>query len=280
MAGRIENPSYERENGPSNLGQAAQLTFAAAEPGIEKSGIKAWDFGDLPATLAFTRGGRKLTGYPALADDGDSVSIRLFDTRDAAPSGVWDIGSQSFATTFVDANNNGSQDANEPTTYLQQYLFWQSKQVEATQIATRSGDDVFHADPEFNRHKDGVADDQTFEQIYKLQDDDCSPANFDFSELNNCNSDWSGGRVSAATSVSLRFIAESIRGTYASCGRSNHRISGESRDARRAGDSSSASWMSERWTIHARDRRASLPSVPPSSSRTTRAWPGPRSYQP
>jgi ATP-dependent helicase HrpA len=66
------------------LGQAAQLTFAAAEPGIEKSGIKVWDFGDLPATIAFTRGGRKLTGYPALADDGDSVSIKLFDTRGAA----------------------------------------------------------------------------------------------------------------------------------------------------------------------------------------------------
>ena len=68
----------------TQLGQAAQLTFAAAEPGIEKSGIKAWDFGDLPATIAFTRRGRRLTGYPALADDGDSVSIKLFDTRGAA----------------------------------------------------------------------------------------------------------------------------------------------------------------------------------------------------
>src|SRR5688572_14775960 len=72
----------------TQLGQAAQLTFAAAEPGIEKSGIKAWDFGDLPATIAFTRGGRKLTGYPALADDGDSVSIKLFDTRGAADASM------------------------------------------------------------------------------------------------------------------------------------------------------------------------------------------------
>jgi ATP-dependent helicase HrpA len=70
------------------LGQAAQLTFAAAEPGIEKGGIKAWDFGDLPATIAFTRGGRRLTGYPALADDGDSASIRLFDTRAAADAAM------------------------------------------------------------------------------------------------------------------------------------------------------------------------------------------------
>jgi len=68
----------------TQLGQAAQLTFAAAEPGIEKSGIRAWDFGELPATIAFTRGGRKLTGYPALVDEGESVAIRLFDTGGAA----------------------------------------------------------------------------------------------------------------------------------------------------------------------------------------------------
>jgi ATP-dependent helicase HrpA len=68
----------------TQLGQAAQLTFAAAEPGIEKTGIKAWDFGELPATIAFTRGSRKLTGYPALEDEGDSVSIKLFDTQAAA----------------------------------------------------------------------------------------------------------------------------------------------------------------------------------------------------
>ena len=68
----------------TQLGQAAQLTFATTDTGIEKSGIRAWDFGELPAEIAFTRGGRKLTGYPALVDEGDSVAIRLFDTRAAA----------------------------------------------------------------------------------------------------------------------------------------------------------------------------------------------------
>ncbi len=72
----------------TQLGQAAQLTFAKAEPGIEKSGIKAWDFGELPATIAFTRGGRKLAGYPALADEGESVSIKLFDTAAAADASM------------------------------------------------------------------------------------------------------------------------------------------------------------------------------------------------
>ncbi|MGI5216206.1 D-Ala-D-Ala carboxypeptidase family metallohydrolase [Plantactinospora sp. CA-290183] len=46
---------------------------------------------------------------------------------------------------------------------------------------------------------DGIAGTQTFNRIYALQDDDCTPVNFAYSELNDCNSDWSGGAVSAAT---------------------------------------------------------------------------------
>jgi ATP-dependent helicase HrpA len=66
------------------FGEAAQLTFAGSDPGIEKTGMKAWDCGDLPEALTFVRGGRRLTGFPALSDDGESVSVRLFDTDAAA----------------------------------------------------------------------------------------------------------------------------------------------------------------------------------------------------
>ena len=67
------------------LGQAAQLTFRNTSPDIEKTGLKQWDFGDLPQTLSFERDGLKVTGYPALEDDEESVSVRLFDTaREAA----------------------------------------------------------------------------------------------------------------------------------------------------------------------------------------------------
>ncbi|CAG0961733.1 ATP-dependent RNA helicase HrpA [Methylophilaceae bacterium] len=71
------------------LGQAAQLTFRSASPDIEKTGLRQWDFGDLPETLTFNRQKsneerRQLTGYPALEDDGESVSIKLFDTAAAA----------------------------------------------------------------------------------------------------------------------------------------------------------------------------------------------------
>ncbi|MER6676752.1 D-Ala-D-Ala carboxypeptidase family metallohydrolase [Streptomyces sp. NPDC000983] len=46
---------------------------------------------------------------------------------------------------------------------------------------------------------DGVAGSQTFSKLYALQDADCTPAHFSYAELNRCNSDWSGGAVSAAT---------------------------------------------------------------------------------
>jgi ATP-dependent helicase HrpA len=71
------------------LGEAASLTLAKSKPGIEREGITAWDFGELPAQVAFHRGGQALTGYPALSpsalgEGGEKggVSIRLFDTRD------------------------------------------------------------------------------------------------------------------------------------------------------------------------------------------------------
>ncbi|MBM3340666.1 MAG: ATP-dependent RNA helicase HrpA [Betaproteobacteria bacterium] len=75
----------------AQLGQAAQLTFGEAgkkETGIERDNIRVWDFGDLPKELSFTRSGRKLTGYPALADERESVAIRLFDTRAAADAAM------------------------------------------------------------------------------------------------------------------------------------------------------------------------------------------------
>ncbi|MFI9613341.1 D-Ala-D-Ala carboxypeptidase family metallohydrolase [Streptomyces sp. NPDC052023] len=49
---------------------------------------------------------------------------------------------------------------------------------------------------------DGAAGPQTFSKIYALQDPDCTPIHFTYAELNKCNSDWSGGAVSAATAKS------------------------------------------------------------------------------
>lgn len=67
------------------MGASATATFTSgADPRWQKTGIKTWDFGDLPETVAIPRGTLMLTGYPALSDQGDSVSLSLLDTPERA----------------------------------------------------------------------------------------------------------------------------------------------------------------------------------------------------
>jgi ATP-dependent helicase HrpA len=66
------------------LGRAARLTVSASDPGIEREQVRDWDFGDLPESLAFTRGRQRITAYPALVPDGDELAVRLLDTPAAA----------------------------------------------------------------------------------------------------------------------------------------------------------------------------------------------------
>ncbi len=63
--------------------------------------------------------------------------------------------------------------------------------------ATRSA--VIRFQQAYGLAADGVAGPATFSRLYALQDDDCTPINFTYAELNNCNSTWAGGNVSAAT---------------------------------------------------------------------------------
>jgi zinc D-Ala-D-Ala carboxypeptidase len=45
--------------------------------------------------------------------------------------------------------------------------------------------------------QNGIADSVVFNKIYELQDDDCTPIHFSYEELNDCNTTWAGGKVSA-----------------------------------------------------------------------------------
>jgi ATP-dependent helicase HrpA len=58
----------------AKLGDAAQLSLAAMDPAFERKGLRQWDFGDLPESLTFTRDGQRLTGYPALVDEGNGIA--------------------------------------------------------------------------------------------------------------------------------------------------------------------------------------------------------------
>ncbi len=58
-----------------------QATIAAAAGDIERRGITTIDFGSLPRQIDQVRGGYQVTVYPALADEGDSVAIRVYETE-------------------------------------------------------------------------------------------------------------------------------------------------------------------------------------------------------
>ena len=68
----------------AQLSEAAQLSFAQAGAGPVTRGARGWEFGDLPETLTRDVGGQRITGYPALEDDGDGVKAALYDTSEAA----------------------------------------------------------------------------------------------------------------------------------------------------------------------------------------------------
>ncbi len=57
-----------------------RAAVARATPIDERRGITTWDVGNLPRRVDTVRGGHTVHGYPALLDDGDSVSLRVFTT--------------------------------------------------------------------------------------------------------------------------------------------------------------------------------------------------------
>ena len=57
-----------------------RATLSARASALTRTGLTSWDFGTLPQV--FTDG--EVRAYPALADNGETVDIRLFETADAA----------------------------------------------------------------------------------------------------------------------------------------------------------------------------------------------------
>ncbi len=62
---------------------SAPAPSESAGAGLQ-TGLTAWSFGELPELLEVKIGNREVIGFPALHDDGDSVSIRPFDTPEEA----------------------------------------------------------------------------------------------------------------------------------------------------------------------------------------------------
>ncbi|MGS2723829.1 ATP-dependent RNA helicase HrpA [Porticoccus sp. GXU_MW_L64] len=50
-----------------------------AAPSFERTGLRCWDFGELPEIYNHTRGALTVRAWPALVDEGDSVALKLLD---------------------------------------------------------------------------------------------------------------------------------------------------------------------------------------------------------
>ncbi len=60
--------------------QSRQAMEEFSEATIERSGITDWDFGELDAVHEIKQGGLTVLSWPALIDDGESVSLKLADS--------------------------------------------------------------------------------------------------------------------------------------------------------------------------------------------------------
>ncbi|MET8636218.1 ATP-dependent RNA helicase HrpA [Streptomyces sp. NPDC004680] len=72
------------------LSQAAAAT-AERQGGesLERSGLADWTIGALTPVFETRRAGQPVKAYPALVDDGDTVSVRLFDTEEEQAEAMW-----------------------------------------------------------------------------------------------------------------------------------------------------------------------------------------------
>ena len=71
------------------LADDMRQSLSRATNGIEREGLTSWTIGDLPRVIETTDGGHRVRSYPALVDDGESVSVQVFATPDDQADAMW-----------------------------------------------------------------------------------------------------------------------------------------------------------------------------------------------
>ncbi|MEU3843961.1 ATP-dependent RNA helicase HrpA [Streptomyces sp. NPDC028635] len=72
------------------LSQAAAATVSRqGGEALERKGLTDWTIGSLTPVFETRRAGQPVKAYPALVDDGDTVSVRLFDTEAEQAEAMW-----------------------------------------------------------------------------------------------------------------------------------------------------------------------------------------------
>jgi len=62
-------------------GSSSIASVSSSHNAIEQTGLIRWDFAALPEQVETSSSGIKLKGYPALVDEGDTVAVRVLDSR-------------------------------------------------------------------------------------------------------------------------------------------------------------------------------------------------------
>ncbi|WP_328537957.1 ATP-dependent RNA helicase HrpA [Streptomyces sp. NBC_00344] len=71
------------------ISKAAAATAGPTGESIERTGLKEWTLGTLSKVFETKRSGQPVRAYPALVDEGSSVSVRLFDTESEQLRSMW-----------------------------------------------------------------------------------------------------------------------------------------------------------------------------------------------
>jgi ATP-dependent helicase HrpA len=65
----------------AQLADSVRDAISEATGGLERTGLRTWDVGDVPRMVEVERSGQTVRGYPALVDDGDTVALRVLSSR-------------------------------------------------------------------------------------------------------------------------------------------------------------------------------------------------------
>ncbi|WP_239375812.1 ATP-dependent RNA helicase HrpA [Frankia sp. Cj5] len=71
------------------LAPTMRVAVNAVADGVERHGLRTWDFGPIPQLVEQRRAGQPVRAYPALVDETDSVAIRVFATETDARHAMW-----------------------------------------------------------------------------------------------------------------------------------------------------------------------------------------------
>ncbi|MFF9555341.1 ATP-dependent RNA helicase HrpA [Streptomyces albus] len=70
-------------------GTPAEAASGDAGSALRRTGLTSWTLGTLPRTFETRRAGQPVKAYPALADEGETVAVRLYDTEAEQKTAMW-----------------------------------------------------------------------------------------------------------------------------------------------------------------------------------------------